>query len=118
MKNKRIYIIWAVLLGLLFITACGGKPRLSSLLSKYMTVSMLGPKLSLSETTHNFAGVVLNNNADNEFTITNTGLQGGLEVSGISLDAATGPFSITGENCTSQSLAQNASCTFIVRFSP
>jgi VWFA-related protein len=95
--------------------SCGGHKSLN-LLSILKNLNLSGPHLSLSETTHNFPGVVLNNNADQEFTITNTGNEAGLKVSSISSDLA--EFGITSENCTSQSLAQNASCTFIVRFSP
>jgi VWFA-related protein len=90
---------------------------MSSLLNKFITISILQPKLSLSETTHNFAGVVVNNKADREFTITNTGIMGGLVVSSISLGGDP-EFSITSDNCTAQPLEGNASCTFIVRFSP
>ncbi len=108
MKNKRIPIVAALMLCLLFIISCGGGGGL--------TVTVITePNLNLSESSHDFAGVVVQNSADHQFAITNNGTHAGLVINNITSNNP--ELSITN-NCSGQSLAINASCTFIVRFSP
>ncbi len=114
MKKKRINMILAVILSLLFIIGCGGGGGDSQ------TV-IAEPNLSLSAQSNNFGGIVLNNYADYEFKITNDGTYDGLVINGISSPSALGtPFSITSNNCTPfpKTLNRGASCSFIVRFAP
>jgi VWFA-related protein len=108
MKNKRMHIVAALLFCLLFILSCGGGGGL--------TVTVITePNLNLSESSYDFAGVVVQNSADHQFTITNNGTHAGLVINSITSNNP--ELSITND-CAGQSLAINASCTFIVRFSP
>ena len=117
MRNKHSNIIWGLIFFCLFlITACGGGSGGDA--TTYVVLAE--PNLLLSETSYNFDGVVVNNSADRQFTITNNGTHDGLVINSISASSGT-PFVITSENCTTQpaaGLAIGASCTFIVRFTP
>lgn len=110
MKIKQISIVAVVMFCLLFIISCGGGGG-----SGPTFTVIAEPNLSLSESSHNFSGVVVQNSADHQFTITNNGTHAGLIINSITSDKP--ELSITN-NCPGQSLAINASCTFIVRFSP
>ncbi len=81
-----------------------------------MTIPFSLVQLGLSETAYSYSGVVVNNIAERNFTITNIGTKDGLEVTGFTSDKA--EFAITNETCTAQSLNRGASCSFTVRFSP
>ena len=105
MKNKRINIPLTLLLGLLFLIKCGCARKKSAVIIPPSLFATGEPELSLSETTHNFGGVVVNNNADREFKITNTGT-GGLDITDISSDNA--EFTIIYKNCYIQPLLSTA----------
>jgi VWFA-related protein len=95
-------------LALLMLMACGGggdsAPR-----------STTTPNISLSQSTFDFTGIVLDNSADKIFVIQNTGnanLKMG-QISGASL-----PFSIFTDACSNATLAPSQTCSLKVRFSP
>jgi VWFA-related protein len=114
MKEKYSRTLWGViLLCLFFITACGGGGGGET---SYTVVAE--PKLHLSETSHNFEGVVVNNTADRMFTITNNGNRSGLNINSFSSNTLQFSVPQDGDDCTGKSLAVNASCTFIARFIP
>lgn len=114
MKKIKIFMIWPSLFALLLIIVCGCAHKRSSI---QLPSSLFDkPELSLSETTFNFNGVLLNNNSEREFTITNTGGESGLEI--FSIEADNPEFNIISNNCTAKSLESGSGCTFVVRFSP
>jgi VWFA-related protein len=110
MKKKRINIIAAVILSLLFIIGCGGGGGDSQ------TV-IAEPKISLSESSYDFGGIVVKNSAERQFTITNTGNRD-LRITSFSSSDAQFTVPEVSDNCSGKSVAPNGSCTFITRFTP
>ncbi|MFO7568890.1 MAG: choice-of-anchor D domain-containing protein [Smithellaceae bacterium] len=112
MMNKSITMIALMIVGIFFIVACGGGGGGET---SYTLVSE--PNISVSETSpYSFGGVVLNRTTDRAFTVTNNGTANGLVIGTIpTLDE---PFSVTSDNCSGATLAKNATCSFVVRFTP
>ncbi len=110
MKKKRINMILAVILSLLFIIGCGGGGGDSQ------TV-IAEPGISLSETSYDFGGIVVNNSVDRQFTITSTGDRN-LRITSFSSDNAKFSVPADYDKCSGQSMAKGATCTFIARFIP
>ena len=114
MKKKYSCTLWGVIIMcLVFITACGGGGGGET---SYTVIAE--PKLHLSETSHNFGGVVVNNTADRMFTITNNGNRSGLNINSFSSNTSQLSIPPDGDDCAGKSLGINASCTFIARFIP
>jgi len=103
-----VYLLLFILT--LIVFACGGGGDVGS--------DITTPELTLSETSYDFAGVVLNNNADHEFLIINTGSYAILKIYYISTPSA--PFSIKSDYCSGDdhAMERNKFCMFIIRFSP
>ncbi|HRS79469.1 MAG TPA: choice-of-anchor D domain-containing protein [Spirochaetota bacterium] len=114
MKNSRIIVISPFLVPLLLIMVCGCAHKRSHV--QLPSTLFNNPEISLSESSYNFNGVLLRNNSEREFTVSNTGEESGLEIYSITSDNA--EFKIISDNCSSKSLDSWSSCTFVVRFTP
>ncbi len=117
MKNIRIKMIWAAMFCLLFIIGCGGGGGGGG----SQTV-IAEPNMSLSETSVMISVViVVKNSAERQFTITSTGDRD-LRITSFSSSDANFPgdpqFNVVSDDCSGKSVAPNASCTFIARFTP
>ena len=108
MRISCLFKRYCIALSLLMFMACGGSedraPR-----------STTAPNISLSQSTFDFTGIVLDNSADKIFVIQNVGnanLKMG-QISGAGL-----PFSIFTDACSNATLAPSRTCSVKVRFSP
>ena len=117
MKKKRINMIAVMILSLLFIIGCGGGGGDSQ------TV-ISEPGLELTETSLDetvFDGVVVKNSAERQFTIKSTGDRD-LRIDSFSSTDTNFPgdpqFKVVSTDCIGKLLAKNATCTFIVSFTP
>lgn len=99
---------YCIALSLLMLLACGGGGDSAP------TVTT-APNISLSQSTFDFTGIVLNNSADGIFEIRNTG-NGNLRIGQIS--ASSLPFSVSTDACSNVTLAPSQTCSLKVRFSP
>jgi VWFA-related protein len=97
---------------LFFITACGGGGGGGS--SKTVIAE---PKISLSESSYDFGGIVVKNSSERQFTITNTGNRD-LRITSFSSSNAQFTVPTVSDNCSGKSVAPNGNCTFITRFTP
>lgn len=107
MRNKRMNMILGAIFCLFFITACGGGGSSSN--------TPITPNIYLAQSTIDFAGIVLNNNADRSFYIKNTG-NANLNIGQISPPGL--PFSISSDTCSNKTLTPSQTCSLIARFSP
>ncbi len=118
MKKKRINMILAVILSLLFIIGCGGGGGDSQtvIAEPNMTVTETSPDATV------FNGVVVKNSAERQFTIKSTGDRT-LHINPFSSTDTKFPsdpqFKVVSTDCLTKSpLAKNATCTFTVSFTP
>lgn len=75
------------------------------------------PNISTSQSSLDFAGVVLNNNVDQTVQITNTG-NANLRIGQISNPNPNPPFSIAADACSNTALTPSQTCSLRVRFAP
>ena len=73
------------------------------------------PNISVSDSSYDFGGIVLDNSSDNTFIVRNTGNEP-LSIGSISSPIA--PFSILADTCSNKTLAKNGTCSVSIRFSP
>ena len=93
------------------IMACGGGGGGDT----YTVIA--APGLTLSASSGEFNGVVVNNSSDRQFTITSTGTRT-LRITTITSNNANMSIPAGYDTCSGQSLSVGASCTFITRFTP
>ena len=90
---------------LLILLACGG------------TDGPKWPDISVSESSYDFGGIVLDNSSDRTFVITNIG-SAPLKIGDISLSGDDCFSILAGGTCSDRTLAVNGTCLLTVRFSP
>jgi VWFA-related protein len=73
------------------------------------------PNISVSDSTYDFGGIVLDNASDKTFVIKNTGNEP-LSIGTISYPID--PFFILADTCSNKTLGVNKTCSVITRFSP
>jgi len=78
----------------------------------------MAPNISLSESSYDFGGVVLNNSSDKTFVITNAG-NAPLNIEAILLSGTTSSsFSLSSDTCSGKTVAANGTCSLTANFSP
>ena len=107
MRAKIDGIVLGILFCIFLFTSCGGGTSGGDSPSKEANISV-------SQTSVDFSGVVLDNYVDRNITIKNTG-NANLTIGNITSPPA--PFSISS-NCSNTTLTPNQSATLMVRFSP
>jgi VWFA-related protein len=75
------------------------------------------PNISTSQSSLDFAGVVLNNSVDQTVEITNTG-NANLTIGQISNSGPNPPFSIAADACSNKALTPSQTCSLRVSFAP
>ena len=73
------------------------------------------PDINVNPTTLSFGNVNIYSSSDKTVTVSNNGT---LSLNIGTVTDPSSPFSIVSDNCTDQTLAQSASCTITIRFSP
>jgi VWFA-related protein len=73
------------------------------------------PNISLSESSYDFGGVVLDNTSDRTFTVTNNG-SASLVIGAASMSGSA--FSIFNDTCSNETISVNGTCSLTARFSP
>lgn len=105
MMKDLVKMMVVALFSLLLITACsGGGGGVSQ-----------SPNISIAQSTIDFGGVVLNNNADSTIEIKNTG-NADLAIGSISGPNA--PFTVTNDTCSDKTLGPAQTCSLNVHFAP
>ena len=113
MKRMVCFMRHGVIFLLLMIVACGGGGSGSDSPSP-------APNIFLTQSSIDFAGIVLENTAERTFTIKNTGSVN-LRIGTISISQSASAFSIYSNTCLStfsNTLAPSQSCSLGIRFSP
>lgn len=105
---RKLYFLTFSLLFLACGGGGGGDPAPGPTVSK-------SANIALSETSHNYYGIVVNNTADRTFVITNAG-DADLSIEQIS--APSSPFSLSVDACSNTTLAPSQSCVLRSRFAP
>ena len=109
MGISNLFIRFCVAFTLLMLLACGGGGGGDA------PAPTPTPNISLSQTSHDFAGIVLDNSKDTTYEIKNTG-NANLKIGQIlPLNL---PFSIATDTCSLATLTPSQTCSLGIRFSP
>jgi VWFA-related protein len=107
MRNKSLNLLSGIMFCILFILTCGGGGGSSS--------SAPAPNISVSSSTMDFSGTILNSSIYQKFIIKNTG-NANLNIAQITSPAS--PFSISSDTASKETLAPNQTRSLMVHFYP
>jgi VWFA-related protein len=107
MKKKSLNLLLGFVFSIFFIFTCGGGSGSNNPADT--------PNISISPSTFDFAGTVLNNYTDRTLIIKNTG-NATLNIGQISSPSV--PFSISSDTASNKTLTPTETCSLMVRYSP